>query len=95
MSLIHECTSDRECKKILQAALKKGVDITKDVNPMMMASTNGWIESMKLLLKNGADVTVYSNNCVGWADLYDHKKMVRLLLDNGATLPPRIMALYQ
>jgi ankyrin repeat protein len=55
--------------------------------PLNTAANNGHIDVMKLLLENGADVTVANQN--GWTPLNSaagngHFNVVMLLLEKGA-----------
>ena len=44
----------------------------------------GQLEVVKLLIENGADITVGDNCAIRWASRNGHIEIVKLLIENGA-----------
>ena len=57
--------------------------------PLYSAANKGYLEIVKLLIENGADINKSNND--GWTPLYSaadkgHLEVVKLLIENGADI---------
>ena len=57
--------------------------VTED-DAIMMASENGYVETVKALIEEGADVRTNDNYAIQEASTYGYKEVVELLIEAGA-----------
>ena len=62
--------------------LEIGVNVLNE--ELLWASENGYLEVVKLLIENGADVSAKDNYALRWASRYGHLEVAKLLIENGA-----------
>jgi ankyrin repeat protein len=67
--------------KAVKKYIEEGIDVTsEDDKAIILASKNGHLEVVRLLIKNGADC----NYAILLASENGHVEIVRLLIENGA-----------
>ena len=62
--------------------LKKLNQNEKD-NALTYASENGYVDEVKYLLNNGADVHAENDYALRWASFWGHTDVVKILIDYG------------
>jgi hypothetical protein len=64
--------------------IKEGYDCSKNDEEVSLASRDGYLEIVRLLLENGANCTALDNYAIRYASENGHLELVQLLLKHGA-----------
>ena len=87
---LHSASRNNSCTDILQAIINHGADVNatrKNITALMIASKNGNIDAVNVLLKAGADTTIvdiYGNTCLQLSVVSNYNKIVQTIIDHGA-----------